>query len=68
MPLGGVTKLDMPCDQILLGAMGKLETVIIIGYDKDGEQYFASSAADGGTCIWLLEKFKKALLEVGEDG
>lgn len=63
----GVTKLDLPPDQVLEQAMGKLETVLIIGYDKEGEEYFASSVADGGTALWLSKKFEKALLSVMED-
>lgn len=61
-----VTTLDLDPDVILEEAAGKLKTVVILGYDQDGEEYFASSVADGGTVIWLMEKCKKALLEVGE--
>jgi len=60
------TKLDLPADRILENTIGKLDKVVIMGYDKDGQEYFASSVADGGEVIWLLEKMKKALLEVGE--
>lgn len=61
-----VTSLDLDPEVILDGAAGRLKTVVILGYDQDGEEYFASSVADGGTVIWLMEKCKKALLEVGE--
>ena len=67
IPIGGVTKLDLPPDMVLEKAIGKLNKVIIIGYDKDGEHYFASSVADGGDVLWLIEKFKRSLLNVGED-
>lgn len=60
----GITKLDLPPDRILESAMGKLETVLILGWDKDGNEYFASSAADGGTNLWLMERLKKQLLDV----
>ena len=63
IPIGGVTKLDIPVDQILEGAKGKMDTIVIMGYDKDGIEYFASSAADGGDVLWLLERLKKVLLE-----
>ena len=59
-----VTSLDLDADVILEGAMGKLKSVVIMGYDENGEEYFASSVADGGTVIWLMERMKKALLEV----
>lgn len=67
IPIGGITKLDLPPDQILEAAMGKMESVILIGYDENGEHYFASNIADGGTCIWLVEQFKRELLKIGDD-
>ena len=60
--LNGVTKLDLPVDRVLEQAKGNLEGVVIIGYDKDGDSYFASTYADGGTVLWLIEQCKKALL------
>lgn len=42
-----VTRLDLPPNRILESAIDKLESVVIIGYDKDGQEYFASSIADG---------------------
>lgn len=64
IPLGNITKLDLPPDTILDGAKGTLEGVVVIGLTEGGQTYFASSIADGGTVIWLLEKLKKDLLEV----
>jgi hypothetical protein len=63
----GITKLDMPADHVLESALGKLEGVVILGYDKDGQEYFASSYTDGGDMLWLLERAKKALLEVADE-
>lgn len=60
----GITKLDIPVDHVIESALGRLEGVVILGYDKDGQEYFASSYADGGDMLWLLERAKKALLEV----
>jgi hypothetical protein len=57
-----VTSLDLPPDRLLESATGKLKAVVIIGYDEDDNEYFASSIADGGTVIWLMEKMKLALL------
>lgn len=62
----GVTRLDMEPDRILDAAQGQLEGVVIIGYAKDGDEYFASSYADGGTVLWLLERCKIALLGASE--
>jgi hypothetical protein len=58
-----ITTLDMDPDRILERAKGELETAIVIGFDKDGEEYFASSVADGAQALWILERAKKALLE-----
>jgi hypothetical protein len=63
----GITKLDIPADHVIESALGKLEGVVILGYDKDGQEYFASSYADGGDMLWLLERAKKALLEVADE-
>ena len=59
----GVTRLDLPPDRILEGAIGKLGGVVVIGFDHDGEFYGASSYADGGDALWPLELCKKKLLE-----
>lgn len=67
IPLGCITKLDLPVDRVLESAKGMdLEGVVLLGYRKNGDQYFASTYADGGEVIWLLEMCKKQLLEIGE--
>lgn len=63
-----VTRLDLDPDRVLTKAVGKCELVVILGYDKEGEEYFASSVADGGTVLWLMERLKKKLLEAGGEG
>jgi len=63
IPIGGVTILDLPADQILEAAKGKMDGVILIGFDKDGEVYAASSYADGGDVMWLLEACKIKMME-----
>lgn len=60
----GITSLDIPPPRILAKAAGaKLESVVVIGFREDGNFYFASSGADGGYVLWLLELAKKQLLE-----
>lgn len=59
----GITKLDLDPNRVLESAKDKLEGVIVIGFDKEGEFYGASSYADGGTVLWALEILKKRLLE-----
>ena len=62
--LRGITKLDLPPDRILEQAIGDLQGVVVLGYDKEGNEYFAASYADGGEVLWLMERLKKKLLEV----
>jgi len=65
VPFGGITHLDLPTDRVLEAAKGHCtDGVLVLGFDDDGELYFASSLADGGEALWLMEKAKKALLEV----
>lgn len=59
----GITKLDLDPDRVLEAAKGKLQGVVVVGFDHDGEFYGASSYADGGNAIWLLEVCKKRILE-----
>lgn len=61
-----ITSLDLEADVILDEAMGELKQVVIMGYDKDGNEYFASSVSDGGTVMWLMERVKRMLLETCE--
>jgi hypothetical protein len=65
--LNCVTRLDLPADRILEEAIGKLDKAIVIGYDKAGELYIASSVADGSDILWFLERAKKKLFEVTLD-
>ena len=62
IPFNGITKLEIPVDTVLDSAKTKLDSVVLCGFDNDGELYFASTCADGGEVIWLLEQAKLALL------
>ena len=66
IPLGNITRLDLPVDRVLEQAKGKLAdgAVVVLGWDAEGELFFASNKADGGEVIWLLEMAKKRLLEI----
>lgn len=67
IPLGNIAKLDIPTDRVLDQCKGECSAgVVIIGFDDDGDLYFASSIADGGDVLWLMEMAKKRLLEVDE--
>lgn len=63
----GISYLDLDPDQVLQEAVGKLDQVVICGFDKDGNQYFASSVADGGQSLWHLERAKWALMKITDD-
>ncbi len=60
----GVTLLDIPPDKMLTAALGRLETVLIIGYTIEGAEYFASSVAAGPEILWQLERARLKLLSV----
>ena len=65
IPLGNFTRLDLPPERILEAAKSRVDGgVVILGWDTEGELYFASSIADGGEVIWLIEKAKLALLNL----
>ena len=60
-----LTTLDVPIDRVLEGALAaELDAVVVLGYDKNGDEYFASSNADGGDVVWLMERMKLKLLQV----
>jgi hypothetical protein len=64
--LNNITSLDLPVDRVLDEAKGDIPRhVMVIGWDNDGEMYFASSVADGPESLWLLETAKAALMGIG---
>ena len=64
----GVTRLDTPSERVIEALKEEeLEGIVVMGYTKDGQTYFASSYADGGTVIWLIEQMKHELLTVDVD-
>ena len=64
----GITRLDIPPERILRGALKRdLESVVVMGWTKDGDTYFASGMADGGDVMWLMRKCEQVLLSGGYD-
>ncbi len=63
----GITTLDIPPERILqkAGEAGLMD-VVVLGYDKNGDEYFASSVADGAEVLWLLERLKLQLLRLAD--
>lgn len=63
-----MTNEDVPVAKVLAGAeMADLEEVVIVGYDKDGDFYFASSKASGPEVLWALAYAKKKLLDIVDE-
>jgi hypothetical protein len=66
-PIGiheGETRLDLDPDMILTAAVGKLKDVVIVGYEANGDFYFASSQADGPEVLWMLKQAEQRLLAI----
>ncbi len=63
----GVTTLDSDPDRLLESAVGKLETVVVLGFTKDGAEYFSSSVSDGGAITWLLDRAKRRMHELCDE-
>lgn len=61
-----ITKLNLDADRTLKNLSGKLEGFILAGYDKDGNEFFSSTYADGGDALWLLARCTTALLSQGD--
>ena len=62
----GITSLNLNPDRLLIAAQEQLERVVILGVTKDGDEYFASSVADGGDVVWMLERAKYKLMKMSE--
>jgi hypothetical protein len=63
VPIGCITYLPIPVDTVLDAAKVKLDDVVLIGWDKKGVLYFASTLADCQQVLWLMEKAKTVLLD-----
>jgi hypothetical protein len=51
------TKLDGSPQRILDAALeANLKHVVVVGYDQEGNEYFASSYADGANAAWALQR------------
>jgi hypothetical protein len=62
-----ITSLDLDVERVLQAAIdAKMQRVLIVGLNAEGEPYFASSYGDGGTALWDMEKAKRALMEISE--
>ncbi len=63
-----ITTLDIDPRRILAKALeAGMTTVVVVGVDKDGNEFFASSIADGADALWHLERAKYRLLKVVDE-
>jgi tryptophanyl-tRNA synthetase len=61
--LHAITTLDIPPARVWQACLDKnITPAIAIGYDENGELYFASSAAHAGEVLLLLELAKGILM------
>lgn len=64
VPISPFIAMNLEPNQVIAEAFNaKMREVIIIGYDNEGAEYFASSKADGPSVLWLLARFKMLLLK-----
>ena len=56
------TTVDIPVSRVKRAAKKNCEKCLIIGVDKHGEEYFASSMADSREALWLAQRFIHKLL------
>ncbi len=62
-----VSTIDQPAERILQEAIKTgMKHVVIVGYDDDGKEYFASSYADGGDALWALQRASLRLLRIAD--
>lgn len=60
-----ITRLDQPVERILdMAVKADLKGVVIVGYDANGNEFFASSYASGGDALWHLQRASLKLLSV----
>lgn len=57
VPFTGVTKADLPVEYILERARdAEMAECVVVGFDRDGNEYFASSRADAAQVIYHLQR------------
>jgi hypothetical protein len=55
--LPGITRLPLDPDVVLQGNVGNLDEVLILGTDKEGEFFAATSKPDIERLVWLAQRF-----------
>lgn len=58
---------DLDPDTILETNKGTFKHLVLLGYDRDDDFIFASTVADGGDVVWMLELAKLKLFKITGD-
>lgn len=57
------TSLPVPVEKVLEAAKDRIDEVLVLGFEKDSNDlYIASSTADMGTVLVLMERAKALIL------
>lgn len=64
--LSTTTCLPIPPDRILKAWKGKLQELILLGYDLDGKLVCCSSSGSIPDALYLAEQFKQKLMKQAE--
>lgn len=51
-----ISRVDCSADDTVRKALGELDSVVIVGYDRKGNEYYASNVADGANALWHLQR------------
>lgn len=63
----GVTRVDTSPEQVLKRVVdADLEHIVVMGYTKEGAEFFASTYAGGPDVLWLLQRAVHKLMVVGD--
>lgn len=58
------TNDEVPPNDVLMGVINaQMDVVVVIGYTKEGGEYFASSTGNHETTNWLLDVAKMRLMK-----
>lgn len=63
----GLTKHDIDPDRMLEANKGEFKHLVLLGYNHDDNFIFASTMADGGDVVWMLELAKLKLYKITGD-
>jgi hypothetical protein len=55
---------DRHPDRILRQCYGQLTKVVICGYDRNGNEFFATNLADAMEVVWLMERYKHHTMHI----